>query len=210
MYSSKLSPPLNIDSFSNSNDIHNYLHSYFKANLMDQTIRPKLFGKFIYIDCSKWIDYKNQEYWHLASLNQTESFNILPCNNCLSAIKCNQNCVSPYEVIQLSNGVKRNVCFYRGIRINWINEIINLTNLNDPNIKKWNKNVQIRGTNRVQLFIRFQHEAVDYVLLFEEKYKGNALQHYHFVAAYPVFYINTKAQYDDEYQAHTAIIANTP
>lgn len=202
MYSSKLSSPISIDSYNNTDEIINHLYEIFKVELMNKHKRPTLFGKFIYISCNNWIKGKAEMFWHLISLADDESFNIFPCNNCVSQTKCPENCISPTLTIDLPDGKTRNTCLYRGIRINWIKQIIDLTNKNDSNIKFWVKPRIVQGVTRKQLHIRFQHETVDYLLIFEEKYENGVLSHYYFVTAFPVFYINKKHQYQEDYQTY--------
>lgn len=202
MYSSKLSSPIDISHLYRLPDIEDYIYDFFKRNLMNSSYRKKLHGKFIYMNCNQWINYKNEVFWHISSLNENEKFNILPCNNCLSSEKCPLNCISPTRKVIMKNKETRNICLYRAIRINWINEIIELANNGDESIKTWNKKILGKGKNKQQYFVRFTHEAVDYILLFEEKYKNGILEYYYFITAFPIFYINSKRKYDEDYLAY--------
>ncbi|MCM3560568.1 hypothetical protein M4D57_18540 [Brevibacillus borstelensis] len=203
MFSDKLSSPIPITNHTTNGEILDYLYSIFKENIMDKAKRPKLFNKFIFINFSKWIDLKSEVFWHLISLNRNERFNILPCNNDVTFMMCPNNCITPTETVLLSDGSERNVCYYRGTRIHWINEIIELANKSDEDIKTWKKKNIIRGIPVQQLYIRFTHGSVDYVIVFEEKYSqsGDVYQYY-FVTAFPVFYISKKLEFDQEYQSY--------
>jgi hypothetical protein len=205
MFSSKLSLPIDISHLDQYKDIDDYLYQSFKSNLMDQNNRSKLSGEFIYLDCTKWIDKKNEVFWHLISLDEKEKFNVLPCTNCPSIAKCPNNCISPTRNITLSNGQKRNICYYRAVRINWINEIITLLNNKDPYVKSWKKEIKGKGAKRVQIYIRFTHEAVDYLIILEEKRKSGKVKQYNFVTAFPVFYISSKKKYEKEYKSYLSI-----
>lgn len=203
MYSNKLSPAINISSLSNSSNIIDYLYQVFKNGFLLPTKRPNLYGKFIFVNCNNWINNKAETFWHLISLSIDESFNILPCNNDTVLPSCDNNCIKSATQVMLNNGQARNICFYRGVRIEWINDIIKLANNNDPNIKVWRKKVTSGGRPAIQLYLRFQHETADYVLIFEEKYKEGNVSQYFFITAFPVFYINTKSGYDRDYIQYT-------
>ncbi|MED3888009.1 hypothetical protein [Priestia aryabhattai] len=202
MYSTKLSSPIYIDKAKNDKELINDLYEDFKKNLMDREKRVKLFNRDIFVDCKNWITYKNEVFWHLISLSENEKFNILPCNNCASGSRCNSNCIEKVDEVTLTNGQKRYICLYRGIRINWVSEIISLANHGDENIKTWKKEIKKGRRDVVQFYIRFTHDAVDYVILFEEKYKNGELSRYHFITAFPVFYINKKQEYELDYQLY--------
>jgi hypothetical protein len=210
MFSSKLSSPIDISHLIQYDEIDNYLYHQFKSEFMDPDKREKLHGKFIHLDCKHWINNKNDVFWHLISLDKKEKFNILPCNNCSSFQKCPLNCINPSREITLANGNQRNICYYRGIRIKWLNEIIVLANNGDPNIKTWKGIKKIPGKGNIkQYFIRFSHEAVDFILIFEEKYKNGLVNKYFFVTAFPIFYINSKQNYEAEYQSYQSSLMQT-
>lgn len=189
MNSCKLSPIIDISRYSDFNDINDFLYGHFSKNIMDRTKRNKLFNKFIFIDFSNWIDYKAEMYWHMISLSENERFNILPCNNDTSNIYCNDNCINRCHQVILSNGQKRNICIYRAIRIEWLNDIINLANNNDENIKIWEKDNK--------LYIRYEHETVDYAVVLE-KQKNK----YRLLSMFPVFYINKKVEFNTDYKKY--------
>lgn len=147
MYSEKLSPPIDITGLTKHSDIENKLYRVFRENIMDKEIRSEFKGKFIFVNLKNCIERKSETFWHLISLNSKEKFNILPCNNCLSITKCYSNCIENERRILMNNSDVRNICYYRGIRIHWINEIINLANKGDPDIKIWRVNKR-KGGNR--------------------------------------------------------------
>lgn len=181
----ELPPTISFDEHNIDTAIENIYDTY-KNELMDKSKRPRLFGKFIYIDCGSWIENKPEMFWHLISLSETEKFNILPCNNDKSMILCKGNCLTGTNQIILKNGKKRNLCFYRATRINWICKVIEFANDGYNNIEKW-----IRD-NRI--YIRFQQNEIDYILIFDIR-----KSYYYFVSAFPVFYINSKRNYCNDY-----------
>lgn len=201
MYSSKLSPPLTIHGdFGSSLD---YFYDVFKNGFMNKDLRPKLFGKFIFVNCKNWINYKSETFWHLVAFEEGESssFNILPCNNDIAGQKCPVNCIEKIYSVELNEN-KRDICFYRGARINWINQIIDLANKRDPDVRLWRKKESTKKSNKIEekTYIRFKHESADYlIVLAEKKDKHGKLVNYNFVTAFPVFYLNKKRIYDEDY-----------
>lgn len=201
MFSSKLPPPLTVDGDFNTTLDHFY--EVFKSRFMNKEVRPELFGKFIFVNCKNWIDYKSETFWHLVAFDEGESgsFNILPCNNDVAGQKCPVNCINKLHTVEL-NHKKRDICFYRGARINWINQIIDLANKRDPNIQLWRKKEYNKRVTKEEekTYIRFKHEGTDYlIVLAEKKDKHGKLLNYHFVTAFPVFYLNKKRTYDEDY-----------
>lgn len=191
--------PILLEAGLSFNENIDLLYTYFRENIMDKRRRNKLFDKFIYVDCNNWIDRKSELFWHLVSLHEKEKFNILPCNNCQSSTFCpNINCLNSGKSIKLSNNQKRNICLYRGIRISWINKIIELANQDDEDIMLWKENVNGKKLNK-KVYIRFKHQGADYIVLLEERYRRGEVHDYYFITAFPVFYINKKDTFDQKY-----------
>lgn len=185
MISTKLTPPIDINTFSTIEETIEYVYLEYKATIMDRVNRPQLFGKDIFVNCKNWINYKAEMFWHLSSLSISEIFNILPCNNDRSNLLCMNNCLVKNTQVTLVNGQVRNICLYRGIRIRWIKEIIILANNNDCSVKKWIKDNK--------LHLRFTDETVDYIIIFDIKKKYYSLK-----TAFPLFYINSKSNFDKD------------
>lgn len=186
MYSEKLSPVIDLKNCTSLNHIIELTYDNFKNNIMSKNTRPLLFDRFIFISFDKWIDNKAEMFWHIISLGEDEKFNILPCNNDISSLFRTDNCINRKYRIKMSDGKIRYICLYRAIRINWFNDIINLANNNDKNIKSWEKDNN--------LYLRFQHEMVDYVVIFQ--IQKNC---YRLLSMYPVFYISTKKEFTTDY-----------
>ena len=184
----ELSPLINIDSFSNINSIIDDTYEKFKIKYMDREVRPKkLFGKNLIINFDKWVEYKADLYWHLVSLSEDEKFNVFPCGNNISNNICRENCLKKHKQITRVNGQIRTICVFRAIRINWVIDIINLANNNDPVIKWWEKGDK--------LYLRYQHGNIDYAVIFISKSKS-----YKLISAFPVFYINKKKIFDKDFR----------
>lgn len=183
--SSKLSPIKGV-STEEFEDIIENAYEIFRVKFMDKENRPTLFNKFIFIDFKHWIDNKADCFWHLVSLHETEKFGVFPCENNISDIICKENCITKTKQITLHNGQIRDLCIFRMIRIEWVIDIILLANQKDDNIKVWEKDDK--------LHIRFQHEDVDYVIILLDR-----RNRYQLVSAFPVFYINKKKQFDNDY-----------
>lgn len=190
--SSKLSPVINIEDSCNIESVIENSYEYFKSVLMDKDKRPVLLSKFVFIKFNFWIEHKAEAFWHLISLDKVENFGVFPCENFISESICKKNCKTKTRQVTLENKQVRDVCVYRATRINWIADIINLANIGDNSIKKW--------INDNKLHIRFQHEDVDYVLIFE--IHSNK---YQLITAFPVFYINKKEQFDNDYKTYLKI-----
>lgn len=188
MNSILLPPMVDLESYANKNEIINNLYELYKSDLMEKENRVRLFDKFIYIECKWWIDYKAEMFWHLISLSEDNYFKELPCDDNIK-LMCEENCINHIKQITLNNGQVRDICYFRAARIIWIKEIIKLANNNNSHIKKWEK----EGI----LYIRFEHETADYILLFLDKLNNGR---YYFISAFPVFYPDSKVNYDKDFR----------
>lgn len=193
MNSILLPPVVDLDPYSNKSEIINNLYDLYKSELMEKDNRVRLFNKFIYIEC-KWIDYKAEMFWHLISLSEEDYFKEFPCEYDNLKLMCEENCIKHIKQVTLNSGQVRNICYFRAVRISWIKEIINLANNNSSHIKKWEKD----GI----LYIRFEHETADYILLFLNKLNNGK---YYFISAFPVFYPRSKVNYDNDFQNYQKI-----
>lgn len=192
MRSSKLPPILDISCLTSKEDIIDFFYQEFKKVYMGPQNIKYLSGKRIFFDFFHVYDNKFEFFWHLISLSSSEKFDILPCINDVSSLKCSeQNCITQKNSILLSSG-SRNVCIYRGIRIHWVAKIITLAEKKDPSIKQWEDS----GC----LYIRFQHETVDYIVILSIRKKGLL-----FVSAYPIFYIHTKQIFDRKFKLYQTL-----
>lgn len=188
MENSGLSPLINIDNCNDIDDIINVTYNEFKKFYMDRDIRPNsLFGKKLIIEFANWKEYKADSYWHLISLDEKEYFNVFPCGNKLSDHICLGNCIYKKRQIVRYNGAIRNICVYRALRIKWVLDIIRLADQNSNKIKKWEKNNN--------LYLRYKNNKIDYVVILASK-----RQTYKLISAFPVFYINKKQEFDNDFK----------
>lgn len=183
--SSKLSPIKKV-SDEKFEDIIEDAYEVFRTEFMDKEKRPRLFNKFIFIDFKYWFDNKADCFWHLVSLHETERFGVFPCENNISEVVCKENCISKIKQVRIKNNQLRDLCIFRMLRIQWVMDIVKLADKKDENTKVWIKDDK--------LHIRYQHEDVDYVVILL-----NAKNRYQLISAFPVFYINKKKQFDNDY-----------
>ena len=66
----------------------------------------------------------------------------------------------------MNDGNVRAKCLYRALRVGWIKEVIELYNENDVRVKYWEK---INSKKKKRLYLRYQEEEVDYLIVFEKK-----------------------------------------
>ncbi len=197
MNSSKLPPVLDISNLTSTEDIIEFLYDSFKKEYTGPQNILYLHGKRIFFDFRNLHNDKFLFFWHLISLSESEKFNVLPCNNDISYTKCSdQNCLTQNNFIILPNGKKRNICFYRGIRIHWIKKIIELANNIDPFIKEWEWEHKGKGKD---YNVRFEHENTDYLVVLSVRKTG-----FLFVSAFPLFYVNKKQICDTQYADYQA------
>lgn len=197
MISSKLPPVLDISNLNSTEDIIEFIYENFQKEYTGPENIRYLHGEKVHFDYSRIHKDKFLFFWHLISLSSSEKFNVLPCNNDISLIKCSDhNCLTQNNYIELPKG-KRNICFYRGIRVHWIGKIIELADKNDPFITQWEQD------DNNCFYIRFQHETTDYLVVLTMKKNG-----FLFVTAYPLFYINKKQVCDKQYELYQASKTN--
>ncbi|NLY75678.1 MAG: hypothetical protein GX075_10270 [Firmicutes bacterium] len=102
MRSSKLPPILDISSLTSKEDIIDFFYREFKKTYMGPQNIKYLSGKRIFFDFFHIYNNKFEFFWHLISLSSSEKFDILPCINDVSSLKCSeQNCITqkPESVI---------------------------------------------------------------------------------------------------------------
>ncbi len=175
-------------------EIINVCYESFKTTTFNKSIRPLLFGKVVSIPVACWISQMAEIFWHMASIEVHHRFDIFPCNNDSAYTKCDKNCIRGTHQVTVK-GQLRNVCYYRAQMVHWVNEIILMANEEHPDIKWWKKPEKLSG--RDNLYIRYQHEEIDYLVIFAVK-----PHKYELITGYPIFYINSKAEYDKDYAAY--------
>lgn len=173
-----------------------------KSKFLNKYSREKLKGVFIYIDSDK-IYGINKKILHSVSIKDKEFYSSYPCINDISYISCLNKCSISDNNILCAKKFKRAICSYRMSRVNWIWEVIHLANLNDDNVRVWNKLCEDKTTGQLKIWKRFvwyKSELASYVIIFIEKYENRRLKMLEFVTAYPVFNRRTENQFINDYQ----------
>ena len=68
-----------------------------------------------------------------------------------------------------------------------------LYNENDVRVKYWEK---INSKKKKRLYLRYQEEEVDYLIVFEKKSEKRV----QLITAYPIFFVSAKKDYEKDYQ----------
>jgi hypothetical protein len=183
--------PIEFDKTLDFNGILDKCHEVFKKTIALKD-RPQLGEREIYIPL-KWIENKAEIFWHAASIEPKPRLDIKPCTNDLASAFCEDNCISETKLIALSNGAERAKCIYRALRVGWIREVIDLFNANDSRVKYWEK---VNSAKRKRLYIRYQEEEIDYLIVLEDKSEKRV----QLITAFPVFFVSAKRDYDKDYK----------
>ena len=186
-----LSSPLTFSG--NFDEDVNTAYEYFQSAINDRRKRPTLFDKEVFIEAKEQIEDRPQGFWHAISLEERHSFKVLPCVNDGNINLCEQNCLEKHHQISIKYGAEtRNICLLRASRLPWIIDIIKLANRDDPSVNVWLKPGKGKASDK--LYLRYNHDGADYVLIFSvEKH------FYRLISAFPVFYTNEKADFDKDY-----------
>ncbi len=193
MKDDSLSPLININDCLDIEEIIDKVYIEFKKVYMDRENKPKeLLGKRLIIEFANWKEFKADIYWHLISLGEKEKFNVFPCGNKLSNHICSANCIYKKRQIVRYNGDIRNICIYRALRIIWPINIIELANKRSYRIIVWEKDNK--------LYLRYNEGKIDYIVVFASKRNT-----YKLISAFPVFYINKKISFDNDYKEYMKI-----
>jgi hypothetical protein len=194
-----LSTPINVVAVS-PRAIFERSYEIFVDELKDKANRPKLFGKFLYIDERVGGQGKEEGYWHLASIGEDDTkFDMYPCQNHEAYSMCDYLCEAEHKDNFL-RGINSIPCIYRAHKINWVKEIIELANRDPdhPNIRIWRQKTK----RDKRLKIRYINTHIDYVLIFAIVYndKRSDIRMYKLITAYPVVLKSYKKRFDREYE----------
>lgn len=185
--------PVEVDGKKEISEIMDRCHEIFKDTIAKKD-RPMLGNREIYVPL-KWIENKAELFWHSASIEEKAKLDIKPCNNDLTSALCEENCITSKDTITMSNGDVRSKCIYRATRINLIKSVIELYNAGDARVKYWEK---INSNKRNRLYLRYQEEELDYIIVFDEK----SAKRVQLITAYPVFFVSAKRDYEKDYQSY--------
>lgn len=196
---------ISIEKYNNDpSKVFEQAYSIFKNEILPREKRPKLFGKFIYIDEKLGAKNIENSFWHIASIGEDDSkYDMFPCENHVASMYCKFKCNVNHD----ENFLKEDYsipCLFRAHKIGWIKSIINLANMDkgNPQLKIWK--VFYKRTWENRLLIRYMNGLIDYVLIFSIVYKERKtdINYYKFVTAYPVVLKSVKQRFDKEYKKY--------
>lgn len=189
--------PIDITGMNKTEEIMDKCHNTFKATLVSKKNKPRFKGREVLVPL-KWLDYKAETFWHSASIESKQRLDILPCNNDITSSLCNNNCILETDYIML-NGIKREKCIYRAVRVNWIRSVLEMYNNNDSRIKYWEKIHPSNKKNRI--YLRYEEEEIDFLVILEDVSKKRV----RFITAYPIFFLSAKRDYENDYRSYQKI-----
>lgn len=198
-----LPPPIEIDinDYDSLEKLINFIYeNHFKLNFMDKYQRPKLFGKFIFLDLD-FINYKPERFWHIISFEaEEEKYTVNPCINIADQAYCNRMKTKCDEGLFLPKEPRlenRAECIYRMRRLNLLNPIIDLANAGSTLVKVWTEDEITADLKNIRkVYIRYQDDLIDYlIILIDGSITGK--NGYKFVTAYPVVHNGTKRRLDN-------------
>ncbi len=178
------------------------LNKLAEKNFLNKYKREKLKGIFIYISIDK-IYGINKKILHSVSIEDKEYYSSYPCINDVSYMSCLNKCSSFENNIICAKRFNRAICSYRMTRLNWIWEVIHLANINDEDIKIWNKVFKDKTTGQLDVWKRFvwyKKELASFVIIFIEKYDKGKIKMLEFITAYPIFNRRTEQQFNNDYK----------
>ena len=186
--------PIDVTDISETENIMNKCHDVFKTTMASKENKPRLKGREVLVPL-KWLDYKAETFWHSASIEPKNMLDILPCNNDVASALCNNNCITAINSIVL-NGMEREKCIYRAVRVNWIRSVLEMYNNDDSRVKYWEK---VHSTNkRKRIYLRYQEEEIDFLVILEDISDKRV----RFITAYPIFFLSAKRDYEKDYQTY--------
>ena len=166
-------------------------YEYFQQAINNRVKRPALFDREVFVEANEIIEGRPQGFWHAISLETNHHFKVLPCTNDGNINLCGENCNNGHRQVAIKYGAEvRNICLLRASRLPWIVDIIKLASKKDPSVKVWRKS---GGKQSDKLYLRYNHDGADYVLIFSVEKHG-----YRLISAFPVFYTKQRAEFDKE------------
>lgn len=181
---------ISINEKESKEDFLDRCHNAFKNDLYNKNQSLVYNDKIISIK-AEFTDGKSNLFLHISSLERSEGFSILPCNNTIYGSICKLNCIDGDWTYDDHTGT-RDICIYRAGFVGIIKSIIHLANNNDGRIKKWRE--YNRKTGKEKTFIRYMDGILDYIIILSE-----GKQRYYIISAYPVFYYKSKKEFDRSY-----------
>jgi len=166
-----------------------------QRTFFDSRQRPLLHGKRIDVDLKSKIGGCFEIFWHITGFSEEDLGSVplpfKPCVNSLSTERCDGNCINKFKWKEMPSKERRYICLYRASFCGLIPEIVRKANENAPDVKYWEKT---KG-HKTRIYLRYQFETVDYLVVFEVKSEIRVF----FVTAFPLFFERAKMQSDKDY-----------
>lgn len=202
----KISPPVAYDEHRNMKRHLKLLVDVFYNEFGSKRVipRPKFRGKQVFVDLkTKSPSGHPKQFIHLIGFDKKEinftERSVLACTNDDSSSSCNENCINKkcefIECIYLNGEKKKKYpCLYRGARIIWINQIIELANKNSECVKVFEETFFYKGVPETDVHLRYIKGSIDYDVILKKQ--GNK---YVLKTAFPVIYPEKKKDLDQKY-----------
>jgi hypothetical protein len=207
MQSNKLDAVISLDGYKKFeffiDDAYNIFVEKIQNVYTDNSRKPKLYGKDVFIDFRKYPrdNIYPDMFLHLTGFKVDDPSNYKSAYNCTSSPKiislCKDNCMDKKIKFIGKNDYWRVPCIYRTIRMHWINNIINLANQKDSTIKYLETYNKAQG--RTEVKIRFEDTNCDYLLILEKKKSKFSL-----ISAYPLILKGHRKRFEKEYTKYNA------
>ena len=189
---SKLSNPIIYEGNTIDEKIQNGMNNFYNIFLKKE-IKPKYKDVDIFFDMNRI--YQRSivmpyplSFMHIISLNNDEKYNLFPCTNDISNEICENNCTS-HSALPRFQAYNRWECMYRLSRIHWIPEIIQLANIDDPDVYIFTENKNDGKHKFVDYNIRYLCGVDDYLIILRAESRRSDLL---FITAYPVVSVRKK------------------
>ncbi len=169
------------------------------------TPRPKFRGKNVYVDLKvKNSDGIPQIFIHLLGFDKKDvDFNeksVLACANDPISLKCNENCIyktHKYTECQYKDGGQKEkyLCLYRGVRIPWINQIIDLANCHSSYVLVFEECIESKGKKEVDVHLYYIEGTIHYDVILKKQRNQYVLK-----TAFPVLHSRKKKDLERKYR----------
>lgn len=183
---------INILDYETIDDFIEHAYSIFQLRFRNSERRITFKGRQIFIDYTDLHENKSITFWHIASLEGNDSYDKYtqyPCQNTFNMGNCVNKCKIKKDKCFYIKNTQRIICIYRASFINFIYEIIKLSNENSEFIQIINTFRDVRGKKTKRIILRYKDKYYDYVIIFEPKYtkEKRDIMYYRMITAYPVF-----------------------
>jgi len=183
---------INITEYDNSDTFIEAVYAIFQLRFRNSDRRITFKNKQIFIDYTELYQDKSITFWHIASFEGNDNYDKYtqyPCENTFNKGTCEHKCkIVDGNCFYIKN-TPRIACLYRASYINFVYDIIKLSNDGNSNIQIINTERTVRKKKTKRLVLRYKDKNYDYAIIFEPKYnesKSDILR-YKLITAYPIF-----------------------